>query len=225
MAERAMYEKKVSWLLLCDAGVVAFDVIHCDKSCYQPVAYDKSQSLNRITKMKMLFSLLVMLLTPIANTEALEAPPFTLTGVAGNEVTLPSKKDGVDIYLFWATWCPYCKALMPHLQSMQIEYGKDVRIYALHINDDEDPVKFMKERGYDFILLPNADPVTELYGVRPTPALFIVDSEGAIRFNLYKMIFDGSDEYKTLSNRQKAARRAPYWSAEIRRSIDRVLSK
>ncbi|MCP5091039.1 MAG: redoxin domain-containing protein, partial [Gammaproteobacteria bacterium] len=24
------------------------------------------------------------------------------------------------ILLFWATWCPYCKALMPHLQSIRL---------------------------------------------------------------------------------------------------------
>src|SRR3546814_9228256 len=29
------------------------------------------------------------------------------------------------VVLFWATWCPYCKALMPHLQSMLDEYGND----------------------------------------------------------------------------------------------------
>jgi hypothetical protein len=32
--------------------------------------------------------------------------------------------------LFWATWCPYCKALMPHVQSNLDEYGKQVRVVA-----------------------------------------------------------------------------------------------
>ncbi len=41
--------------------------------------------------------------------------------------SLPSMQAGVDIYLFWASWCPYCKALMPHLQSIQVEYGADFR--------------------------------------------------------------------------------------------------
>lgn len=151
------------------------------------------------------------------------APTFALADASGNEVALPSGQDGVEIYLFWATWCPYCKALMPHLQSIRIEYGEDVRIYALHIRDDEDPVAFMQANGYEFILLPEADEVMELYGVRPTPGLFLVDSEGAIRFNLYKLVFDNSKEAETLGHRQKAARRAPYWAAAIRGKIDQIL--
>jgi len=174
--------------------------------------------------MKMLLlSLMLIVLVPTSRAETPESPSFTLADAAGNEVTLPAKQDGVEIYLFWATWCPYCKALMPHLQSIQIEYGNDVRVYALHIRDDEDPVAFMQEQGYDFVLLPEADPVMELYGVRPTPAVFLVDSRGVIRFNLYKMIFEDNAEYRELNHRQKSARRAPYWAAAIRRELDQIL--
>jgi len=151
------------------------------------------------------------------------APSFTLADAAGNDITLPSKKPGVDMYLFWASWCPYCKALMPHLQSIQIEYGDDVRIYALQIRDEEDGAAFMQEYGYDFVLLPDADAIMELYGVRSTPAVFVVDQGGTIHFNLYEMFFNDSPEFKALGNRQKSNRRAPYWAAEIRHVIDQVL--
>jgi len=130
----------------------------------------------------------------------------------------------VDIFFFWASWCPYCKALMPHLQSMQIEYGADVRVYALNIRDDEDPVEFMQEQGYDFIVLPNADPVMGLYGVKPTPAVFLVDQNGTIHFNLYEMLFNDSADFKALGHRQRAGQRAPYWAAEIRRITDQILA-
>ena len=153
------------------------------------------------------------------------APEFTLPNAEGKQVTLPRTHDGVDIYFFWASWCPYCKALMPHLQSMGIEYGDDVTIYALNIRDDEMPESFMLERGYDFIVIPEADPVMELYGVRPTPALFLVDGKGRIRFNLYDMVFSDNSEYKSMSHGKKAARRAPYWSAEIRQKIDQILTE
>jgi len=151
------------------------------------------------------------------------APAFTLADAAGNDIVLPSKRPGVDVFFFWASWCPYCKSLMPHLQSMQIEYGDDVRIYALNIRDDEDPVAFMQELGYDFVLLPDADPVMELYGVRSTPAVFLVNKNGTIHFNLYEMIFNDSAEFKALGHRQKAGQRAPHWAAEIRRITDQIL--
>jgi cytochrome c biogenesis protein CcmG/thiol:disulfide interchange protein DsbE len=171
----------------------------------------------------LLLSLALMALTPLVFAAGTKAPKFTLADAFGNGVTLPRKHDGADIYLFWASWCPYCKALMPHLQSMQLEYGENIGIYALHIRDDEDPVAFMAEKGYDFILLPEADPVMELYGVKPTPAVFIVDGQGIIRFNLYETIFDGSHEPESLSHTKRAANRAPYWAARIRETIDQVL--
>ena len=158
-----------------------------------------------------------------SDAQEVAAPAFTLANAAGEQVTLPRAHDGVDIYFFWASWCPYCKALMPHLQSMRIEYGEDVTIYALNIRDDEDPEHFMAERGYDFVVIPEADSIMDLYGVRSTPGLFVVDGKGRIRLNLYEMIFDDDSEYKTLSHGKKASRRAPYWAAEIRRTIDQVL--
>jgi len=174
--------------------------------------------------MKMiLLSIALAMLAPWAHAEKTRAPGFTLADAAGNEVTLPRTHDGVDIYLFWATWCPYCKALMPHLQSMQIEYGDDVRIYALHIRDDEDPVAFMEQQGYDFTLLPDADPVMALYGVKPTPALFLVDGQGLISFSLYDTMFADNHGSEAMSHRQRAGRRGPFWAARIRQGIDRVL--
>ncbi len=157
--------------------------------------------------------------------DEIPAPSFTLADAAGNDVTLPGKQAGVDMYLFWASWCPYCKALMPHLESIQIEYGADVRIYALQIRDDEDGVAFMQEHGYDFILLPDADTVMAPYGVRSTPGVFLVDHNSMIRFNLYQVLFKPSAEFNQLGNSQKSGRVAPYWAAEIRRAIDQILKE
>ena len=173
---------------------------------------------------RVLLTLILALSVQPSDAQEVMAPAFTLANAAGEQVTLPRSHNGVDIYFFWASWCPYCKALMPHLQSMRIEHADDLTIYALNIRDDEDPERFMAERGYDFIVIPEADSIMELYGVRSTPAVFVVDGKGRIRFNLYEMIFDDNSEYKAMSHGKKAGRRAPYWSAEIRQTIDQVLS-
>ncbi len=153
------------------------------------------------------------------------APPFTLADADDEQIAFPRTHDGVDIYFFWASWCPYCKALMPHLQSMRIEYGDDVTIFALNIRDEEMPELFMLKYNYDFVLIPEADEVMERYGVKAVPALFVVDGQGKIRFNLYDMVFNDSSEYKAMGHGKKAGRRAPYWAAEIRQSIDQILSE
>ena len=166
--------------------------------------------------------LLALFVQPIY-AQDIAAPTFTLADSDGEEITLPRKHDGVDIYFFWASWCPYCKTLMPHLQSMRIEYGDDLTIYALNVRDEEMPEIFMMEHEYDFILIPEADSVMEPYGIKAVPALYVVDGQGKIRFDLYDMVFNDSEEFKALSHGKKASKRAPYWAAEIRKTIDRIL--
>ncbi len=126
--------------------------------------------------------------------------------------------------LFWATWCPYCKALMPHLQSIRLEFGDDVEILAINIFEDGDPAGFIKSAGYDFKLLLDGDEVADSYGVTGTPAVFVLDSERKIRFDLRKLPrLEPPETDKPAGNSRKAAFRAPYWAAEIRKSIDAVL--
>ena len=175
--------------------------------------------------LKTILTLTLLLFARAGLAEPTPAPAFTLPDSDGRDITFPRAHQGVDIYYFWASWCPYCKTLMPHLQSMRIEYGGAVTIYAMNIRDEEMPEVFMLEHGYDFVLMPEADPVMEPYGVLATPALFLVDGQGKIRFSLYDMVFSDNSEYETLTQGQKAGRRAPYWAAEIRQQIDRVLAE
>ena len=174
---------------------------------------------------KAFLTLVLILFAQPIYAQDVAAPAFTLADSDGEEITFPRKHDGVDIYLFWASWCPYCKALMPHLQSMRIEYGDDLTVYALNIRDDEVPEIFMMEHDYDFVLIPEADSVMEPYGIKAVPALYVIDGQGKIRFNLYDMIFNDSKEFKALSHGKKASNRAPYWAAEIRKTIDQILSE
>lgn len=171
----------------------------------------------------LLLTLALSLLALPAPALAEPAPPLSLENAAGETVTLPRRHDGIDIYLFWATWCPYCKAFMPHLQSIRDEYGEAVTIYALQIRDDEDPRPTIADNGFDFELIPNADAAMEPYGMRSTPGLVLVDGDGQIRFNLYDVVLQDPPGYAELGNRAKAARRGPAWAARLRQEIDAIL--
>jgi len=153
------------------------------------------------------------------------APTFSLKDEQGRQISFPRNEEGVDIYLFWASWCPYCKALMPHLQSILEEYGDEVRVFAFNIRDDIDPSISLDKNGFNFHLMPDADKLMELYGVKGTPGLFLVDSESVIRLNLYQLLNQNEVLEKDLSNSQKAARKAPWWASEIRQSLDVILSE
>ena len=158
-------------------------------------------------------------------TAAADAPPFELQSADGELVALPREHQGADLYFFWATWCPYCKRLIPHLQSIVDEYGEDVRVYAISIREDGDPVGYVKERGLGFTVLPeDGDPVAERYGVKGTPGLFVVDGEGQIRFDLSALMAPSDKALEELSHGQRATRIAPWWAARLRETIDKVVA-
>jgi hypothetical protein len=113
---------------------------------------------------------------------------------------------------------------MPHLQSIKLELGDDIEILAINIRDKNDPVAFVEAAGYDFTVLADGDAVAKLYGIHGTPGVLIVDSEQLLRFDLRALpqreIPSNGDN---LSNAKKASYRAPYWAAEIRKSLHLVL--
>ena len=157
--------------------------------------------------------------------EAVVAADWSLTAADGSKRTLGGAVQQRPVVLFfWATWCPYCKALMPHLQSMQLEYGGAIEILAVNIFEDGDPVKFIESAGYDFTLLLEGDAVAELYEVTGTPGVLVVDRARAIRFDLRDVpSIDPPDTGKKPGHGRKAAFRSPYWAAEIRKAVDGVL--
>jgi thiol-disulfide isomerase/thioredoxin len=152
-------------------------------------------------------------------------PDFALAAPDGRTVTLSDEvQKQTTVLLFWATWCPYCKALMPHLQSIRLEYGAQVEILAINIKEDGDPVAFMDNVGYDFTLLLDGDAVGDRYGVTGTPVVIVVDEQRRLRFDLRRLPrlqLPNSD--RPASDSSKAAYLAPYWAAEIRQSLDDVL--
>jgi thiol-disulfide isomerase/thioredoxin len=93
----------------------------------------------------------------------------------------PQRMQRPAILLFWATWCPYCKALMPYVQKVYGAAGKDkLDVYAIDIKDDGDPVAELRERGQTFILVRDGDAIAEQYGIKGTPGLLLVDVKGNI---------------------------------------------
>ncbi len=160
--------------------------------------------------------------------EAHKAPDWTLQSDSGESVTLSEvASEQPVIVLFWATWCPYCKALMPHIQSIRLEYGDEIRVLAVHFRDDKgDPVAYIENAGYDFTLLPDGNEVAELNEVWGTPGLLLIDRGRIIRYDLYTLPkLDLSAMKGSPSHGKRAGYLAPYWAAELRKSLDLVLSQ
>ena len=115
---------------------------------------------------------------------------FTLKDQYKNVHTL-SEYEGKIVFLnFWATWCPPCKAEMPHIEDIYKEYGlnkEDVVILGvaspnLGKEGSEEHIKeFLKEEGYTFpVVMDYNGEFVYRYGISAFPSTFIIDKEGYV---------------------------------------------
>ncbi len=143
------------------------------------------------------------------------APSFELADPAGAIVSFPAAaRNRPSIILFWATWCPYCKALMPLLENVRQDFSDvGVEVFALNVWEDGDPVSRIDEGGFDFRLLLDADSVADAYDVRGTPGLFVVNSEGIIVYR------------RRPSGDKTAAEIAVIWAQQTRAALHSALAR
>ncbi|MDP8229834.1 MAG: TlpA disulfide reductase family protein [Candidatus Gorgyraea atricola] len=113
------------------------------------------------------------------------APDFALLDINGNETTLSNLKGNIVILDFWATWCPPCKAEIPHFIELQDEY-RDEGLEIIGISFDWNAERilggFAEENGINYTLLIGTDEVSDLYGgIMSLPTTFVIDRDGGIR--------------------------------------------
>ena len=125
---------------------------------------------------------LLLAMVSVAAPAQQAAPAWDGKGADGQTIHFdPAHRQRPALLLFWATWCPYCKALMPYLQKVYDAAGKQhLDVYAIDIKDDGDPVAELRERGQTFTLVRDGDAIADLYGIKGTPGLLLVDRSGAV---------------------------------------------
>jgi len=114
-----------------------------------------------------------------------EAPDFVLQTLNGKEVKLSLYRGEKGVVIdFFATWCPPCRAGVPHLIRFGKEYA-DRDIVVLGVNLDkkqEDIAAFAEKAGIPYAVLLNPDgSVAQQYGVSGIPTYIGVDKRGIIR--------------------------------------------
>ncbi|MFT5134721.1 MAG: thiol-disulfide isomerase/thioredoxin [Gammaproteobacteria bacterium] len=132
--------------------------------------------------------------------------------VSGSQVEFPAVlADKPAVLVFWATWCPYCKAFMPYVKEIQAEYEKQgVQIISFNALERGigDPKAYVESLNFPFIAIAEADKIAENYKVKYIPGLLITNGDGII---VYRRKSTDLPAGKTVSEQ---------WADEVREVLD-----
>ncbi len=133
-------------------------------------------------KASLFLTLLILILSCGVKNSLDSSKNFTLPTLTGELVTLSKLKKKVIILDFWATWCPPCRLLIPHLNEIYKKY-KDRGVVVLGIGLDEKTalLKAQDELKITYPVLIGQDKVAKDYEVEAIPTLFIFDQRGKIQ--------------------------------------------
>jgi cytochrome c biogenesis protein CcmG/thiol:disulfide interchange protein DsbE len=120
-----------------------------------------------------------------AKSDEKPAPMFTLQDLNGQDVSLSDFEGKVVILDFWATWCPPCKAEIPHFIELYKQY-KDKGLVVIGIALDQEGIDiikpFVQKYGIEYpVLLPDGQVAKAYGGINSIPTTFVIDSAGNVR--------------------------------------------
>lgn len=126
------------------------------------------------------------------------APDIQLLDRSGRSVRLSDYKGKIVVLNFWASWCPPCKAEMPHMQKLYDAYrNEEVVLLSVNMTTTESNSDaawtFAKKKGITFpIVLDEEGAAMKAYNIRTYPTTVFVASDGIIHARLLGAVdYDG----------------------------------
>jgi cytochrome c biogenesis protein CcmG/thiol:disulfide interchange protein DsbE len=121
----------------------------------------------------------------VAPQAGFRAPDFTLISSNSKAYSLSNFRGQAILVNLWATWCPPCRAEMPVLEKMFMEYkNKGFTILAIDMTYQDDPLAvdpFAKKYGLTFpILFDQNGLAAAAYQLRSLPSSFFIKRDGTI---------------------------------------------
>jgi thiol-disulfide isomerase/thioredoxin len=143
------------------------------------------------------------------------APPWAATDFSGASVQFPTATTGKPaVVLFWATWCPYCKAFMPYLKQIQADYAtRGISVVTINAKErgQGDPAAYVEALGFPMIAIPDGDAIAAEYDVQFIPGLFVVDGGGIVAYR------------RGWTDLPAGTTVAELWDGQVRDALDRLL--
>ncbi|MBL0702956.1 MAG: TlpA family protein disulfide reductase [Sulfurospirillum sp.] len=118
---------------------------------------------------------------------------IVLKDIFGKEIRVKSLENGfifqgyeekIVLINFFTTWCPPCRAEIPHLNNLQKKYKDDLKIISVLLEknkSNEDIINFINKNDIEFTITNSKDNyklAKEVGGVRSIPLMLIYDRDG-----------------------------------------------
>lgn len=112
---------------------------------------------------------------------ALKVPYFSVLANDGMTYTPDYLKGNVILIMFWATWCPYCRKAMPHMNNLAGEYA-NAEFIILGICGSKDTATwhdYIQQHQLKWPQYWDKDLSMEhLFGAHGVPNFFLIDKDG-----------------------------------------------
>ena len=120
---------------------------------------------------------------PEEQQEILESDDFNwvLVDMQGQQVPF-SRFRGETVFLsFWATWCPPCRAEMPNINRLYLEYGERLRFVLVSDENIEVLTRYLDQNGFQMPVYRMVQNPPEKLLVSTIPTTFLIAPDGRIR--------------------------------------------
>lgn len=152
----------------------------------------------------------------LAVTNGDEAPAWHgIDLVDGSPVEFPGVLDGKPaVLVFWATWCPYCKAFMPYAKQIQADYAAH-GVQLITFNAKErgrgDPKAYVDSLDFPMVAIAEADGIAAQYDIQFIPGLLVVRGDGVVAYR------------RRSTNLPAGKKVSQLWDEEVRRVLDALI--
>ncbi len=113
------------------------------------------------------------------------APPFLVTTLDGQRLSMDSLTGKVVLIDFWATWCGPCRVALPHLQEIARKFqGQPFVVVSVSLDNDENQWKtFVAKNEMTWPQYRDGGfrgPLANMFHVNAIPATFTIDADGVL---------------------------------------------
>lgn len=114
------------------------------------------------------------------------APPFVITTLDGQNISLDRLQGKVVLIDFWATWCPACVEALPHMREIAKKFsGQPLIVLSVSLDTDETKWKAFIAKNEmtwpQYLDHGSQGAISKSFNIHAIPQTFTIDSDGILQ--------------------------------------------